>query len=105
MNAAKKEKAFILAILTIALAYPLEHTVLSPGLAGIGLAFTAIFAVILIAAFSVALQAEALAHKYGEPYGTLILTGSAVGVEVIMLVILMQSQTIRPWSGIPSIPR
>ncbi len=91
MNAAKKEKAFILAILTIALAYPLEHALLSHGLAGIGLAFTAIFAVILIAAFSVAHHAEALAHKYGEPYGTLILTGSAVSVEVIMLVILMQN--------------
>ena len=86
-----KEKAFLLALLAIALIYPFEHTLLGFGLAGVGLAFIVIFGIILTAAFSVAHHAEMLAHKYGEPYGTLILTGSAVSVEVIMLAILMQS--------------
>lgn len=85
-----KEKALVLALLTIAIAYPLEHTLLGLGLTGVGLTFTGLFAVILVVTFRVAHHAEVLAHKYGEPYGTLILTGSAVSVEVLMLVILMQ---------------
>lgn len=85
-----KEKAFLLSLLAIALLYPFEHALLGYGLGGVAFAFVVIFAVILTAAFSVAHHAEMLAHKYGEPYGTLILTGSAVGVEVLMLAILMQ---------------
>ncbi|MFZ5659300.1 MAG: calcium:proton antiporter [Pseudomonadota bacterium] len=91
MRALSKEKALFLAIVAIALLYPLEHALLGYGLTGVALSFAAILAVILAAAFSVAHHAELLAHKYGEPYGTLILTGSAVSVEVIMLAILMQS--------------
>ncbi|MEO5573035.1 MAG: calcium:proton antiporter [Gammaproteobacteria bacterium] len=86
-----KEKTLLLAILTFAIIYPLEHTLVGFGPWGIGLTFTVIMAVVLTAAFSVAHHAEILAHKYGEPYGTLILTGAAVGVEVIILAILLQS--------------
>lgn len=85
-----KEKALLLAIVAIAVLYPLEHTLLGFGSWGIGLTFIVIMAVVLTAAFSVAHHAEILAHKYGEPYGTLILTGAAVGVEVIILAILLQ---------------
>lgn len=46
-------------------------------------------AVILFAATAVARHAEALAHRYGEPYGTLILTLSAVTVEVLMVSAMM----------------
>lgn len=87
----RKEKALLLAIIAIAILFPLEHTLLGYGLLGVGISFAVILAVILTAAFSVAHHAEILAHKYGEPYGTLILTGAAVGVEVIILAILLQS--------------
>jgi Ca2+:H+ antiporter len=91
MNRLLQEKALGLAILTVAIAFPLEHYLLDRGLGVVGLSFAAIFAVILTSAFRVAHHAEILAHKLGEPYGTLILTGAAVSVEVIMLVILMTS--------------
>jgi Ca2+:H+ antiporter len=38
---------------------------------------------------SVAHHAEMLAEKFGEPYGTLILTFSAVVVEIVIIVIMM----------------
>ena len=40
-------------------------------------------------AVNVAHHAEKLAEKYGEPYGTMILTSSAVVVEVLMIGIMM----------------
>jgi Ca2+:H+ antiporter len=86
-----EEKALAIALLGAILAFSLEHTLLGMGLLSVGLTFLAIFAVIMIATFRVAHHAEVLAHKYGEPYGTLILTGSAVSVEVLMLIILMRS--------------
>lgn len=91
MNKFFQEKALAIAIIAIAVLLPLEHSLLAMGLTGVGLGFAGVFAVILVATFRVAHHGEILAHKYGEPYGTLILTGSAVTVEVIMLVILMQS--------------
>jgi Ca2+:H+ antiporter len=91
MNKLLEEKALVIALTGAVLAFSLEHTLLEMGLLSIGLSFLAIFAVIMIATFRVAHHAEVLAHKYGEPYGTLILTGSAVSVEVLMLIILMHS--------------
>jgi len=44
-----------------------------------------IFAVVVFAALGVVRHAECLAEKYGEPYGTLILTVAAVTVEVVMV--------------------
>jgi len=44
-----------------------------------------LFAVILWSAVSVARHADCLAIKWGEPYGTLILTLSAITVEVVMV--------------------
>ncbi len=51
--------------------------------------FVWLFAVILGAAFGVVRHAEVLAHKYGEPFGTLILTLSVIGIEVIMIATMM----------------
>lgn len=53
------------------------------------MSLSAIFGVIAYLAMGVAHHAEALAEKYGEPYGTLILTLSAVLVEVLMIGIMM----------------
>jgi Ca2+:H+ antiporter len=91
VNKLLQEKALGLAVLTLAMAFPLEHALLQMGIGAVGVTFAALFAVILAAAMRVAHHAEILAHKLGEPFGTLILTGAAVGVEVIMLVILMTS--------------
>src|SRR5262245_52582779 len=44
-----------------------------------------IFLVVMFTALGVVRHAEMLAEKYGEPYGTLILTVSAVTVEVVMV--------------------
>jgi Ca2+:H+ antiporter len=47
--------------------------------------------VILLAAFAVVRHAEALAVKLGEPLGTLILTLSVTGIEVMMISAVMYS--------------
>lgn len=44
----------------------------------------AIIAVIVVCAFGVVTQAERLAHRLGDPYGTLVLTLSIVVIEVIL---------------------
>ena len=52
----------------------------------IGVMFGWLFVVILLSAFSVVHHAESLAQKLGEPYGTLILTISVIGLEAIRMV-------------------
>jgi Ca2+:H+ antiporter len=47
--------------------------------------FLWLFAVILWSAVSVVRHADCLAAKWGEPYGTLVLTLSAISVEVVMI--------------------
>ena len=49
------------------------------------LVFLWLFAVILWSAVSVVRHADCLAVKWGEPYGTLVLTLSAISVEVVMI--------------------
>ena len=48
-------------------------------------AFAWLFAVILWSAVSVARHADCLAIKWGEPYGTLVLTLSAITIEVVVI--------------------
>jgi len=48
-----------------------------------------IIAVILVCAFGVVKQAEALAHRLGDPYGSLVLTLSIVLIEVILISAVM----------------
>lgn len=85
----KKEALLLLAAATAVVGYMFEHAVIHAGAAAIGVAFAIIVAVIMGAAFRVAHHAEVLAHRLGEPYGTMILTIAAVTVEVVMLAILM----------------
>jgi Ca2+:H+ antiporter len=47
--------------------------------------FLWLFAVILWSAVSVVRHADCLAIKWGEPYGTLVLTLSAIAIEVVMI--------------------
>ena len=65
-----------------------EHT-LTESTVGNLIGFGILFVVIIYAAMAVAHHAEMLAEKFGEPYGTLILTMSAVIVEILIIVIMM----------------
>jgi Ca2+:H+ antiporter len=51
--------------------------------------FGCLLAAIIGVAFRIAHHAEVLALRLGEPYGTLILTLSAVSVEVVILAVMM----------------
>ena len=83
-----KEYSLFLAILTyVGISY-FEHTLVQSTIGNL-IGFAILFAVIIYAAMSVAHHAEMLAEKFGEPYGTLILTMSAVIVEIVIIVIMM----------------
>jgi Ca2+:H+ antiporter len=83
-----KEYSLFLAIATFFTISHFEHTLVQ-SIGGNLLGFGILFAVIIYAAMSVAHHAEMLAEKFGEPYGTLILTFSAVIVEIVIIVIMM----------------
>lgn len=88
----KKEKLMFIGLLSTIIAYSFEHTLISLG-GGLAL-ISAILLIIAIigVAIRVAHHAEAIAEKLGEPYGTMVLTLSAVMVEVIILVIMMEHE-------------
>jgi len=83
-----KEYSLFLAIIAYFGISHFEHTLVH-STAGNLLGFGILFAVIIYSAMSVAHHAEMLAEKFGEPYGTLILTISAVIVEIVIIVIMM----------------
>ena len=55
-----------------------------------------LFGVILLAAFAVVHHAESIAVKLGEPLGTLILTLSVIGIEVMMISAVMLTGEGKP---------
>lgn len=67
------------------------HPLLAPPVPGplLTVALVGIVAVILVCAFGVVKQAEALAHRLGDPYGSLVLTLSIVLIEVILISAVM----------------
>jgi Ca2+:H+ antiporter len=73
------------------------------GLLGAALPSTLVFAwllgVIVWAAFGVVHEAEELAHRFGEPYGTLILTLSIVIIEVALIAAVMLGAKGAPTLG------
>ena len=88
-GALRSESSFVLAVLMIGLAKVVAST---PEIGEVGhfgpltgVLLVLIFGVAVYAAIGVVGHAELLAEKYGEPYGTLILTLAAVTVEVVML--------------------
>lgn len=89
----KAELLMGLAIVVGVVAYVFEHTMLNSGRA-VALACAALLMLAIIgASLRVAHHAEVLAEKVGDPYGTMILTLSAVLVEVVVLAIIMQHQS------------
>ncbi|WP_283147924.1 calcium:proton antiporter [Silvimonas soli] len=95
MKLVKQETFLVIALLAMVIAYAVEHSVLAAGQTAALIASVLIIAAILLAALRVAHHAEILAEKVGEPYGTMILTLSAVLVEVVILAI-MTSHTPSP---------
>jgi len=88
-----KDEAFLVAALVMAgLAYSLEGYLVHGGRVA-ALAATAVLVLtIVLASVRVAHHAEILAEKVGDPYGTMILTLSAVLVEVVILGIMMSHE-------------
>lgn len=75
------------AVAALALAAPLLSGTLATGTLWALLA--AVVAVILVCAFGVTTQAEHLARRLGDPYGTLVLTLSITAIEVILIMAVM----------------
>ena len=76
-------------------------TPLTPGAAGAS--FAVLLATIVAASFGVVHEADYLAHKLGEPYGTLILTLSIVSIEVILIASVLLGPGHAPTIGRDSI--
>lgn len=92
MKYLKLEFPIAIALIVLGLGFALEHTSVEHG----GIALWGLLLVILAAiigvAFRIAHHAEVLAMRFGEPYGTLILTLAAVSVEVVILVVMLMGE-------------
>lgn len=86
----RSEKSFLLSVLALIFVFLFAKSAEVRGSDMMtGLFFILTFSIILYAAFGVVHHAELLARRFGEPYGTMILTFSAVTVEVIMVAAMM----------------
>ncbi|MBC23505.1 MAG: calcium:proton antiporter [Phycisphaerae bacterium] len=97
----RHEKSLIIGFLSLVamffLAEPIRENLSS--ITVLAVVFAWLFFVILSAAINVVHHAECLAHRYGEPYGTLILTLSVIGIEVIMITTVMLNAKENPTMG------
>jgi Ca2+:H+ antiporter len=89
MSALKQERLLLIPILLGIAAWFGEHALLEHGQLASLVGALILIAAIVVGSMRVAHHAEILAHKVGDPYGTMILTLSAVAVEVIILAIMM----------------
>jgi len=92
----KEEKFLIVAVVVAVIAYLLEHSVMEAGRGMALVAAATLIVTIVLASMRVAHHAELLAVKVGDPYGTMILTLSAVAVEVIILGIMISGEETSP---------
>ena len=88
----KDERLLVLPVAIAILSLFFEHSILGMGKPASLVAALLLIVAIILASVRVARHAEHLAHRVGDPYGTMILTLSAVLVEVIILAILMTSE-------------
>ncbi|MGF9563797.1 calcium:proton antiporter [Neorhizobium sp. BT27B] len=89
----KQEKSLVLAAIVAIACIFVEHSLIGAGKTVSLIAAAVLIGVIVLASTRVAHHAELLAHKVGDPYGTMILTLSAVAVEVMILAIMLGSST------------
>jgi len=91
-NQLRSEKYLLLAALVAVVCLPFTEGIGNlPRLAALLFAL-AMVGTIILAALRIAHHAELLAEHFGEPYGTMILTISAVLVEVIVLAIMISHE-------------
>ncbi|MGV8939460.1 MAG: calcium:proton antiporter [Allorhizobium sp.] len=83
----------LLPVVAAGAALAFEEHILELGKTASLLAAAFIIVMIVLASVRVAFHAQTLAVKVGDPYGTMILTLSAVLVEVIILAIMMRTET------------
>lgn len=98
MHAFWRERGLLLALMSLMAAFLVgegffiqvtSHVVLA-------VAFFWLFSVIVIASLGVVRHAEVLARRFGEPFGTLILTISVTCIEVIMIAAVMTHEEVEP---------
>ncbi len=85
----KQETNLLIGLAVAVIAFGLEHVLVDSGQIVALIAGIALVGTIILISLRVAHHAEILAEKVGEPYGTMILTLSAVLVEVIILVMML----------------
>lgn len=85
----RQEFPLAIALVAALVALPAEHAILAAGQVASLVAALLLVAAILMASLRVAHHAEEIAERVGEPYGTMILTLSAVAIEVVILAILL----------------
>lgn len=92
----KDEKFLVIAVIVAVIAYGVEHAILEMGRGAALIAAAALIGTIVLASVRVAHHAEILAAKVGDPYGTMILTLSAVAVEALILAIMISGGESSP---------
>jgi Ca2+:H+ antiporter len=92
MKYLKSELPIVIALIVLGLGFALEHGAVEHGGGILWGLLLVILAAIIGVAFRIAHHAEVLAIRFGEPYGTLILTLAAVSVEVVILVVLLTGE-------------
>ena len=92
MKYLRSEFPVALALIILGLGFTLEHAAVEHGGTMLWGLLLVILAAIIGVAFRIAHHAEVLAMRFGEPYGTLILTLAAVSVEVVILVVLLMGE-------------
>lgn len=88
-----------LAILIIGWLFKSTLAASGVGNLAVGIAFVAFFIGALLAAIFATHHAEHLAMRFGEPYGTLMLTLSAISLEIATVVTVMLSNADNPAFG------
>ncbi len=96
----RREILLVLALGVGIVTFALETTIIENGPGAALLATFCLIVAIVAVSVRVAYRAEVIASKVGDPYGTMVLTMSAVGVEVLILLILMNGD-----SGSPTLAR
>ncbi|HTO33266.1 MAG TPA: calcium:proton antiporter [Pararhizobium sp.] len=92
----KSERLLGVAVVVAGFGLSFEHALLEMGQAAALIGAAVLVLAIVLASMRVAHHAEVLAAKVGDPYGTMILTLSAVLVEVTILAIMMSAEEISP---------
>jgi len=92
MKYLKQEFPIAISLIVLALGFTLEHSAIEYGGVALWGLLLVILTAIIAVAFRISHHAEVLALRFGEPYGTLILTLAAVSVEVVILIVLLQGE-------------